>query len=149
IALQFPGSKQPPEIKGEMTFRSVDYLIKLAIAGTVKKPRFQIFSVPPRTENELISNVICGGTFEELDEGQMRSVEETRAALADGAISIMSMYYLAATPIESVGFNPHTGVFRAKIKLGRDLSLTVGSDMHQTQTVGLRKRLSPNWSVET
>ncbi len=91
-----------------------------------------------------------GGEPAALDTEGQRSVEETRAAMVDGALGLLSMYYLASTPIDSVGYNPYTGVFRARVKLAKGLTLAVGSDLGGAhQTVGIRKRLSENWSFET
>lgn len=144
----FPGGGSPALLDGTFDIFNVDYTIKLAVVGTTTRPRIDIFSDPPRSQSELLSAVIFGGSSE-LSSDQMRSVEEARAAIADGAISLISMYYLAATPIDSIGYNPYTGIVRAKVKLNDRTSLTIGSDLRSQQTIGLRRRLSPNWSVET
>lgn len=148
FVITYPGSGNPALLDGLFDIYNVDYTIKLAVVGTMAKPRIEIFSDPPRPQTELLSAVIFGDATE-LDSDQMRSVEEARAAIADGAISLISMYYLAATPIDSIGYNPYTGVVRAKIRLSGRTSLTIGSDLRSQQSIGLRRRLSPNWSLET
>lgn len=148
FVITYPGSGNPALLDGLFDIYNVDYTIKLAVVGTMAKPHIEIFSDPPRPQTELLSAVIFGDATE-LDSDQMRSVEEARAAIADGAISLISMYYLAATPIDSIGYNPYTGIVRAKIRLSGRTSLTIGSDLRNQQTIGLRRRLSPNWSLET
>lgn len=148
FVITYPGGGNAPLLDGSFDIYNVDYTIKLAVVGTTSRPRIEVFSDPPRTQSELLSAVIFGNA-NELNSDQMRSVEEARAAIADGAISLISMYYLAATPIDSIGYNPYTGIVRAKVKLNDRTSLTIGSDLRSQQTIGLRRRLSPNWSVET
>lgn len=146
--ITYTGTGSPALLDGQFDIYNVDYTIRLAVVGTMAKPRIEVFSDPPRPNSELLSAVIFGDASE-LDSDQMRSVEEARAAIADGAISLISMYYLAATPIDSIGYNPYTGIMRAKIKLSGSTSLTIGSDLRSQQSIGLRRRLSPSWSLET
>jgi hypothetical protein len=68
--------------------------------------------------------------------------------MADSAIGLVTMYYLASTPVESIGYNPETKGFTAKVKLRQGLSLVVGTG-EASQEVGLRKRIGRNWTVET
>lgn len=139
-----------PALAGLLVFRDPDFRIDLKLSGTLAQPFYSFESQPPRSSSELLSMILFGGSPDSLDEDNLRSVEETRAAMVDGAVGLLSMYYLAATPIDSVGYNPHTGVFRARVRLGRTLSLTVGSDIEGlNQSVGMRKRLTENWSFET
>lgn len=141
---------ETPSLDGLLVFRDPEFRIDLKLSGTLAQPFYSLESQPPRSSSELLSIVLFGSSPDSLDEDSQRSVEETRAAMVDGAVGLLSMYYLAATPIDSVGYNPHTGVFRARVRLGKTLSLSVGSDIEGlNQSVGMRKRLTENWSFET
>ena len=85
----------------------------------------------------------------ELDDDQMKSADSMRAAAADGALSLASLYLLAATPVQSVGYDPQAKAFTAKVAIGAGTSLNVGSDFEDYQKVGVRKRLGRSWAVET
>ncbi|WP_141732524.1 translocation/assembly module TamB domain-containing protein [Oligoflexus tunisiensis] len=142
--------EEQPLLDGLVVFQDPDVKINLRLSGTVDRPFYELDSVPPRSPTELVSIMLYGGDPEALDDENLRSVDETRAAMVDGAIGLMSMYYLASTPIDSVGYNPYTGQFRARVRVAQGLSLTLGSDLGGVrQSVTLRKRLTENWSFET
>jgi hypothetical protein len=144
-----PDEKQPL-LDGLVVFQDPDVKINLKLSGSVDQPFYELESMPPRSPAELLSIVLYGGDPDALDEENLRSVDETRAAMVDGAIGLLSMYYLASTPIDSVGYNPYTGLFRARVRVAQGLSLTVGSDLGGArQSLTLRKRLTENWSFET
>src|SRR5690606_11102980 len=116
---------------------------------TLAKPRLKLYSDPPLPERDIYALLIFGRSPDALDMDQRQSVEEARAAAADGAIGLLSMFYLARTPIESVGYNPQSGQFTAKVDLGRGVSLNVGAGGETEERVGLRKRLGRHWTIET
>lgn len=150
VTIVIDPSKESPELDGLFVFKETDFRIDLVLKGSVDRPFYYLESDPPRSPTQLLSMLMYGGEAEALDTEGQRSVEETRAAMVDGALGLLSMYYLASTPIDSVGYNPYTGVFRARVKLAKGLTLAVGSDIGgANQSVGIRKRLSENWSFET
>ncbi len=139
-----------PMLDGLVEFNNPDVKISLKLSGAINRPFYVLESQPPRASTELLSMILFGGNAQALDDENLRSVEETRAAMVDGAIGLLSMYYLASTPIDSVGYNPYTGLFRARLRVGPGLSLMVGSDLEGArQSIALRKRLTENWSFET
>ncbi len=150
ISLILTPDEEQPQLDGLVVFQDPDVKINLKLSGSVDRPFYELESVPPRSPTELLSIVLYGGNPDALDEENLRSVDETRAAMVDGAIGLLSMYYLASTPIDSVGYNPYTGLFRARVRVAQGLSLTVGSDLGGArQSLTLRKRLTENWSFET
>ncbi len=142
--------EEPPGLDGLVIFKDPDVRISLKLSGTLDRPFYVLESQPPQAPTQLLSMILFGGNAGALDDNSLRSVEETRAAMVDGALGLLSMYYLASTPIDSVGYNPYTGLFRARVKVAQGLSLMVGSDLEGVrQSVTLRKRLTENWSFET
>jgi hypothetical protein len=150
IRLILAADEEQPLIDGLVVFQDPDVKINLKLSGSIDRPFYELESVPPRSPTELISIVLYGGDPDALGDENLRGVDETRAAMVDGAIGLLSMYYLASTPIDSVGYNPYTGLFRARVRVAQGLSLTVGSDLGGArQSLTLRKRLTENWSFET
>ncbi|MEO5969714.1 MAG: hypothetical protein ABIQ95_07275, partial [Bdellovibrionia bacterium] len=90
-----------------------------------------------------------GKPMEELDADQEQSVGSTRAAIADKALGIASLYALASTPVQSVGYDSTTKLFTAKLRLGEGTSLNLGADTNGLEGIGIRKRLSSKWSITT
>ncbi len=84
-----------------------------------------------------------------LTADQASSVGNTRAAVQNNALNLASMYLLASTPVESIGYDPITGSFNAKIKLADGTSVTVGTDFSQVNQLGFRQRLGSNWAINT
>ena len=149
LLVKFEPPSEIPVLDGDIVVDTGDYEIHVLIVGTTEKPQLEMYSDPPLPEQDILAMLIFGRKPDLLDPEERRSVEETRAAAADGAIGLISMYYLAKTPIESIGYNPSSGMLSAKVNLGDDLSLTVGTDRDSESRLGLKKRLGKNWSVET
>jgi hypothetical protein len=137
-----------PTLDGRVEFESNDYRVYLSIFGTAAAPRYVLRTDPPLPEQDVVAVLLFGRPPELLDEDTQRSSEQARAAIADSAISLMTMYWLASTPVESVGYNPYTGLVTAKVKLAEGLSLMVGRGDDES-TIGLRRRIGRNWSIET
>ncbi|MDA9951765.1 translocation/assembly module TamB, partial [Oligoflexaceae bacterium] len=147
--LQIAELPEDQTIDGVVVFPNNDYRITLKIFGSAAFPEYTFESEPPLAQDQLMAVLLFGKLPDSLDGDDQKTAEETRAAVADGAVNLLSMYYLAATPIESVGYNPHSGVFSAKVSLQDGLSMTVGTDTENQREVGLRRRLGGGWSVET
>ncbi|SMF05695.1 translocation/assembly module TamB domain-containing protein [Pseudobacteriovorax antillogorgiicola] len=136
-------------LDGLIEFENNDYKIAMELFGTLDKPEYRLTSDPPMSDKDLMAILLFGKHPDVLDPDKLKSVGETRAAIADGAISLISMYYLASTPIESVGYSPHSGLLSAKVNVQEGLSLTLGTDGDEQRQVGLRKRLGAGWVVDT
>ncbi len=139
----------PNTIDAKALIERSEFDVIVNVYGNLEKPKVEITSDPLRADSDLMSSLMYGGSFNDLDSSQQKSVAETRAAMTDGAIGLISMFYLATTPIESVGYNPHTQQFRAEVKLGTGASLQVGSNFEGQSELGIRKRLRGNWFFET
>lgn len=147
--VQLQGPDEPATLDGLLRVTYSDYVISIKILGDTETPIVQLTSNPPRTERELAAILLFGKDMSDLDEDQLKSAESFRAAAADGALSLASMYLLASTPVESVGYDPQAKAFTAKVSIGKGASLNLGSDFDGYQRVGVRKRLGGAWSVET
>lgn len=137
------------QVDGEVVVPYTDYTVQILILGQLKEPQIKFTSEPPLPEDKVIATLLFGRPPEELDNAEAAAVGGTRAAVADSAISLASMYLLASSPVESVGYNPVSRVFRAKIRLTDGTSLNIGSNLSELNMVGFRKRLAPHWSIVT
>lgn len=146
VALQEFGS---PKIDGLMALKRNDFDVLVAVYGTAEKPRYKVYNDPPQPGGNPMASLMYGDSVGDLDGDRKRSLGETQAAMADGAIGIVSMFYLASTPVESVGYNPHSGIFHASVQVRQGVSLSVGSNSEGQRQLGLTKRLFGNWSVAT
>ena len=126
-----------------------NYDIDLIILGTMKRPRVVFQSNPPLSQEEIISVLIYGQPYDALDTSQSNSVGNVASAVADRALRLSSLFLLASTPVESVGYDPSTGYVSARFRLGGSTSLEVGTNEGHTQKVGLRKNIGGNWIINT
>jgi hypothetical protein len=97
----------------------------------------------------VLALLLFGRPIEGLDDEQSGSVSNMDAAAKDGALSLASLYLFASTPIETVGYNPHTKGLTARVKLASGTSLNVGANEQGVTDVGVSKRLSSHWRVQT
>lgn len=133
-------------ITGVVSLEKTNQKIIVDIFGTANRPRYQITSDPPVSESDAVAGLLYDSTS--LNAAQQTSVAETRAAMADGAIGLISMFFLASTPVESVGYNPNSGVFSANVRVQDGVSLQVGSSFEGEKRVGIVKNLWGKWSFE-
>ncbi len=146
IALKDP--QEASEVTGRIHTTYEYYKIDLYILGTLSKPRLVLESVPPLSEDQLLSILMYGQPFEDLDATKSSTVSNTSAAFSQGVVGLGSFLLLASTPIKSVTYDPTTGAFSASLSLGGGTLLKVATQ-ETKQQVGLRKSLSGNWSVNT
>jgi hypothetical protein len=64
-------------------------------------------------------------------------------------IGLASLFLLAKTPIESVRYNPATKTFNAKVRFDDKTSLNLGTSQEASDSVGIRRRLSRRWAIQT
>ena len=136
-------------LKGTIRVDYSNYDIDLIILGTMKRPRVVFQSNPPLSQEEIISVLIYGQPFEDLNTSQSNSVGNVASAVADRALRLSSLFLLASTPVESVGYDPASGYVSARFRLGGSTSLEVGTQEGHTQKVGLRKNIGGNWIINT
>lgn len=147
--IKFLPEYETQEIEGRISVDYSDYVIYINVTGSTKQPYVTFDSSPPMTREEIISVLMFGSKIEDLDNDKSSSVGNMNAAVADRAVNLMSMYILASTPIQSVGYNPQTKVFTAKLNLGFGTTVYYGSDWDDYRRVGIKKRLGSNWSIKT
>jgi hypothetical protein len=143
------GGRTEHPIDGIIRVQYADYIVRVILNGTVEKPKITLTSTPPLPQDKLISVLLFGQPLEALDPQQSASIGDVSAAMANGAINFISLYLLASTPIQSVGYDPRTGVFSAKLKLGEGTSLNIGADPGELQRIEIQKRLGRFWTIVT
>lgn len=141
-------------IDGLLRVDYADYQISLKALSTIDKPRISATSDPPLPENQVYAALLFGRQMEELNSDQAASVGDARAAFADGAVSLASLFVFASTPIQSLGYDESTKSISAKVRLGEGTSLNIGSaspvsGAAQNASAGIQKRLGRFWTITT
>lgn len=138
------------EVDGWIDVNYADYNVTIRVYSTIKNPQVKLSSDPPLAENQVIAVLLFGQTLNELDPDQTASVGYTQAALTNRAINLASLYLLASTPIQSVGYDSSTGTVMVKLKIAEGTSLNLGNstDTH-AKKVGIQKRLGAHWGIKT
>ena len=149
VKISFDKNSEIPKLSGSVRFASKIYMIRLVLDGTVKEPIFYFTSEPALSDEEIIAYILFGSHPEYLEQEDLRSVSNTQAALANSAVSLISMYYLTSTPVERVGFDPATNYLSAQISPIEGVSISVGTIQDTQNDITLRKYLGNGWSIET
>lgn len=137
------------EVDGNIRVDYTDYRIFISVTGQTQSLHLSFMSDPPLSREEVLSILLFGKKLEGLEPGETGSVRNASAAAKDGALSLASLYIFASTPIESVGYNPNTNGLVTKIKLADGTSLNVGANAQGLTDVGLTRRLSKHWRIQT
>lgn len=127
----------------------VDHTVIVTMGGDINKVYFHTRSEPPMQESQLLSRLLFGSEVDELSEDKVGSIESMRAAMASGAVNLLSMYYLASTPITSIGYNSKADRFTASFELKEGLVLQLGAGLDTGREFLLKKRLGKNLTIET
>ena len=130
------------KINGDIAVNYLDYQIQMLVLGETKDPVIKFQSDPPLEKDEIIAVLLFGRPLQELGDEEKSSVGSLNAAFADAALGVSSMYLLASTPVESVGYDPQRGLVTAKVGLGGGTSLELGGGADSASAVGIQKRLS-------
>lgn len=149
VDLEFPGTSTPPRLNAELSVKYSEYTVFVHVFGNTEKPDFFLTSDPPLSDADAMSVLLFGQTASELDSGESDSLAGTQAAVANRAVNLASMYLLATTPIESVGYDPVSNTVSARVRLRDGTTLQMKSSGRGVAGVGLRQRLGGPWSVRT
>ena len=135
-------------VNGTVAINYLDYKIHVLVNGTTSAPAVKLISDPPLSDQNILAVLIYGHAPDELNDDQKSSVANAQAAFANATLGISSLYLLASTPIESVGYDPEKNVVTAKVGLGGGASLELGGGTSNS-TAGFKKRLSKNFVFRT
>ena len=123
--------------------------VNILLLGSTAKPAVSFESDPPMTQNEIVALVLYGKSPNELDSDQKASAGNATAAMTNGAFGLASLYLFASTPVDSVGYDAATQSYQVKFKLPGGATLAVGSNLQESRTLSLRKRLARHWELQT
>ena len=130
------------KIKGVVWVQVLDYFIAINLTGSPSQPIVLFQSDPQLDEDQILSVLLFGQPLGELAESDRASVRSLRTAFTDAVLGLTSLYVLASTPIQSVGYDVDQKMLTAHIGLGEGTTLQVGSQGKALSEVSLQKRLS-------
>ena len=100
------------------------------------------------SQADIVAMLLFGKSPEQLDSDQQSSAANAQTAAANSAFGLASLYLLASTPVEYVGYDPASRTYTVKFRLPGGATLQMGSD-DQSRGVQLRKRISSHLAVQT
>jgi autotransporter translocation and assembly factor TamB len=110
-----------------------DWIIKLKVSGKKDNLKFQLFSEPRQTHEDILSLLITGKTTKELGKGGGGSYTNI---LTDKAANVIGKTVKESTPLDS-------------FKIGYDNSGSQSSNVSVTMGKKLSKRMEVTYSMET
>lgn len=135
-------------LEGAIVYKTAEARILIRLLGTVEKPRIELESNPPRSQDDIMAMLLFGKSPSELDSDQQSSAANARTAVANSAFGLASLYLLASTPVDYVGYDPVSKTYTVKLRLPGGATLQLGSD-GESRGVQLRKRLASNLAIKT
>ncbi len=136
-------------LDGKIVYKREDVTVNILLVGSTDKPTVTFESDPPMTQNEIVALLLYGKSPTELTSDEQASAGTASQAFTDGAFGLASLYLFASTPIDSVGYDPATQSYQVKFKLPGGATLGLGSNLQESNTLTLRKRVAKNVEVET
>lgn len=137
------------ELDGLLTHQTPEVLIRVLLLGNTENLRVDFQSDPPLTEQQILAVFLYNKSLAELSEEEANSAQNLSQALSDGAMGLFSLFFLSSTPIQSIGYDPTTQNYSARVGLDDKTTLSVGSDFADVREFGLRRRLGGRWALRT
>jgi hypothetical protein len=146
--IDLKNSIENSEVNSKIKVDDADYQIFISIIGTFDRPAVIFESEPYLNQEDIISVLLYGEPYNDLDVDDADSVGSFNAARSNKAISMFSLFMLGSTPIQNIGYDPNTQSFSAKLRLGDKTSANIGSSKGEKQ-LSLRQRLGNGWGIST
>ena len=137
------------ELNGLITHRTPEVLIRVLLLGNTENIRVEFQSDPPLSEQQILAVFLYNKSLAELSEEEANSTQNLSQAMSEGALGLFSLFFLSSTPIQSVGYDPVTQNYSARVGLDDKTTLSVGSDFADVREFGLRRRLGGQWALRT
>lgn len=136
------------DLDGLIVYRAGETRISIRLLGSAQKPVVEFESDPPMSQADIMAMLLFGKSPNELDSDQQSSVANTQTAVANSAFGLASLYLLASTPVDYVGYDPASRTYTVKLRLPGGATLQVGSD-GRSKGVQLRKRIASHLALQT
>ncbi|HVE12684.1 MAG TPA: translocation/assembly module TamB domain-containing protein, partial [Elusimicrobiota bacterium] len=136
------------ELDGLLLYKADEAAVRIRLLGTTEKPRVDLESDPPMRRDEILALLLYGKSPNELDPEQTSAVANTQEALSNEALGLLSLFILASTPVESVGYDPATRSYTMRLRLPGGATFELGSDFAESRQGQLRKRIASHFAIE-
>jgi hypothetical protein len=140
-----------PRIISTIEFHLPEYLVTLKLIGPLSKPRYSFSSTPPLPESDIVAVLLFGKPLSALGPDDKTTIKNANQIISQGILSLAVLYYLAGSPIESIGYDPDTKVVSAQFGIGRksSLYLTNKNSNNGLNTYGIRQSLGKGWYIDS
>lgn len=149
VKVLFHKGSKIPGLDGLITYRNPEVDIKIMVLGNTQNPRIEFESQPELNRQQIISVILFNKSLDELNEEEVSSATNISRAMSDGALGLFSLMFLSSTPIQSVGYDPVSKSYTARLKIDDNTTFAVGSDFESQRNFSVRRRLGGPWSLRT
>jgi len=148
--IKFTGRAGSPVmgLDGLIVYKAAEAKIFIRLLGTAQKPQVKFESDPPMSQADITAMLLFGKSPGKLDSDQQASAANTQTAVSNSAFGLASLYLLASTPVDYVGYDPVSRTYTVKLRIPGGATLQLGSD-GQNRGVQLRKRIAANLAIQT
>lgn len=138
-----------PQLNAKVLFDLPEYKITLLLEGPLSDPRQAFSSVPPLSLDDMYAVILFGRPLDNLEGDDKENAQNAGQVLSKGILSLGVLYYLAGTPIESIGYDPDSKAVSAQVGLGSKSSLRVASEDGGLNSAGVRRSLGKGWYIDS
>lgn len=148
--IRFTGRTGSPVmgLDGLIVYKAAEAKILIRLLGTTRKPQVKFESDPPMSQADITAMLLFGKSPDKLDSDQQASAANTQTAVSNSAFGLASLYLLASTPVDYVGYDPVSRTYTVKLRIPGGATLQLGSD-GESKGVQLRKRIASNLAIQT
>lgn len=140
-----------PIIISTIEFNLPEYLVTLKLEGPLSKPRHSFSSNPPLPQDDIVAVLLFGKPLSVLGPDDKTTTKNANQIIAQGILSLSILYYLAGSPVQSIGYDPDTNVVSAQFGLGSKNSLYITNKNSESglNSYGIRRSLGKGWYIDS
>lgn len=143
-----PGAKAG-DIEGLLLHRTGGVVVRIMLLGSTAKPRVELESDPPMDRQAILALLLYGKPTQALESEEASTVGNLNSALTTQAFGLMSLFLFGSTPVEYIGYDPMTQSYVVRLRIPGGATMELGTDLDESRSLRLRKRLAPRWFLET
>ncbi|MEX2479392.1 MAG: translocation/assembly module TamB domain-containing protein [Gammaproteobacteria bacterium] len=151
--LTFAGAIDNPQLDVRAVRRNIDIVAGVLVSGSVRDPKFDLFSEPAMPDSDVLSYIITGRPLDSASSGDANIIAQAALSLGAERSSMVTSRIQDAFGLDEFSVNTGATAEQTSLSAGKRLTpkLSVRSEFNPFDRLWsffLNYKLTENWSIE-